>query len=69
MPKAVVATRIMPFTGATGREDTPAFSPDGKQLAYSWNGGEGNENDIYVRLIGAGEPLRLTKQMGKSNLT
>ena len=60
VPKAVVATRIMPFTGATGREDTPAFSPDGKQLAYSWNGSEGNENDIYVRLIGTGEPLRLT---------
>lgn len=49
------------FWGSVGHEDTPAFSPDGKQLAYSWNGGEGNSNDIYVKLVGAGEPLQLTK--------
>ena len=51
---------VKPFSGASGREDTPAFSPDGKQLAFSWNGGERQNSDIYVQIIGAGEPVRLT---------
>ena len=55
-----VATRIVPFSGSLGREDGPAFTPDGKQLAYAWNGGEADNLDIYVRLINAGEPIRLT---------
>ncbi len=59
-PANLVASRVVPFSGATGRENTPSFSPDGKQLAYSWNGDEAVANDIYVRIIGTGEPLRLT---------
>ena len=52
--------RIVPFTGLSGLEDQAAFSPDGKQLAYVWNGGAGNAFHIYVKLIGAGTPLQLT---------
>ena len=60
-PKTITTTKITPFSGATGRENTPAFSPDGKQIAFSWNGGEGFDNsNIYVRLVGAVEPVRLT---------
>lgn len=59
--KAIVASRVVPFTGAPGYENTPAFSPDGKQFAYSWNGGEGSESDIYVKLVSAGESLQLTE--------
>ena len=59
--KAIVASRVVPFSGAPGYENTPAFSPDGKLFAYSWNGGEGDALDIYVKLVGAGEPLRLTE--------
>ena len=51
----------MPFSGTSGYENSPAFSPDGKQIAYSWNGGEGIESDIYVKLIGVGKPLQLTE--------
>ncbi len=58
---AVVASHVVPFSGAKGLENSPAFSPDGNQLAYSWNGGEGEASDIYVKLMGAGEPLQLTK--------
>ncbi|HQU84888.1 MAG TPA: winged helix-turn-helix domain-containing protein [Pyrinomonadaceae bacterium] len=56
----ILVSKIAPFSGLTGREDMPSFSPDGKQIAFSWNGGEADTLSIYVKLIGAGEPLRLT---------
>lgn len=60
-PQVIIAPKIMPFSGLPGRETTPAFSPDGKQMVYAWDGGRENGNlDIYVKIIGAGEPFRLT---------
>ena len=51
---------VVPLTSDVGDEESPSFSPDGNQVAYSWNG-EGQENyDIYVKLIDAPKPLRLT---------
>ena len=51
---------IIPFTSFPGRETQAAFSPDGNQIAFVWDGGKGDNSDIYVKLIGAGQPLRLT---------
>ncbi len=51
--------RPMPLTTLPGLERSPSFSPDGNQIAFSWDGDTGNE-DIYVKLVGAGSPLRLT---------
>lgn len=51
---------IKSLSGAPGRENTPAFSPDSKQIVFSWNGGARENADIYVQLLGAGEPVRLT---------
>lgn len=59
-PKVIVASRVAPFSGLAGRENYPAFSPDGKLLAYVWNGGAGENFDVYVKQIGAGAPVRLT---------
>jgi serine/threonine protein kinase len=54
------APKSKPFTSYPGLEQSPHFSPDGNQLAFAW-GGEKNENfDIYVKLIDAETPLRLT---------
>ena len=50
----------LPLTGNQGLEDQPAFSPDGNQVAYTWNGPTEDNFDIYVKLIGPGAPLRLT---------
>jgi len=52
--------RVVPFTGLSGKEDQAAFSADGNQLAFTWTGGAGDVAHIYVKLIGAGTPLRLT---------
>jgi Tol biopolymer transport system component/DNA-binding winged helix-turn-helix (wHTH) protein len=52
--------KIFPITSFPGKEIHPSFSPDGNQLAYAWNGEKGDNFDIYVQLIGAGGPVRLT---------
>ncbi len=59
--QAILASKIVPFSGLPGREVTPSFSPDGNQMVYAWDGGiEGGNLDVYVKIIGAGEPIRLT---------
>ena len=47
------------LTAYEGFESEPAFSPDGNQVAFVWNR-DGANSDIYVRLIGAGQPVQLT---------
>lgn len=54
------AQSIIPVTTFPGGEIQPAISPDGKQVAFAWRGNNGDNWDIYVKLIGAGDPLRLT---------
>ncbi len=49
-----------PLTSYGGRENMPSFSPDGSQVTFSWNGEKEDNFDIYVKLIGAETPLRLT---------
>ena len=51
---------VVPFTSSPGQKFDPVFSPDGNELAYTWKGERDDNYDIYVKLIGAGAPLRLT---------
>jgi serine/threonine protein kinase len=51
---------ITPFTRYIGHESHPSFSPDGNQVAFTWNGPQENNYDIYVKLIGTESILRLT---------
>ena len=46
-----------------GFENTPSLSPDGNQVAFSWNGPTQDNFDVYVKLVGPGEPLRLTSDL------
>ena len=44
-----------------GRMVALKFLPDdGNELAYTWKGEKDDNYDIYVKLVGAGVPLRLT---------
>ena len=55
-----VSLAAVPLTSESGFEESPSFSPDGTNVAYSWNGEKEDNYDIYVKLIGAPKPLRLT---------
>jgi len=53
--------QITPFTAMKGWEGGPSISPDGNRIAFHWDGNDQDNWDIYVRQIGPGKPLRVTK--------
>ena len=55
------ALGAVPLATYPGFQGEPSFSPDGNQVAFTWNGQHQDNYDIYVKLIGTGgSPLRLT---------
>lgn len=56
------APRLVPLTSFAGDEFFPAVSPDGRQIAFSWDR-DGN-TDIYVKLLGSSRTVRLTTNPG-----
>ena len=63
LPRLVELQRLteVPLTALPGTALSPTFSPDGSQIAFAWDGGDiGKGYDLYVKVIGADEPLRLT---------
>jgi Tol biopolymer transport system component/predicted Ser/Thr protein kinase len=51
----------VPLTSYAGREVTPSFSPDGRQVAFQWcTEGPSANCDIYIKQIGVEPPFRLT---------
>jgi Tol biopolymer transport system component/serine/threonine protein kinase len=63
--KVAEPMRIVPFTSFPGHQDDARFSPDGNQIAFSWDGEKGDNWDIYAKLIGTEKPLRLTTDAGE----
>ncbi len=57
---AVSEATVKPLTTYPGNESEPALSPDGKQIAFTWDGPKGDNYDIYVHLLEGGAALRLT---------
>jgi DNA-binding winged helix-turn-helix (wHTH) protein len=50
---------VIPLTTEPGIAMTPSFSPDGNQVAFQWDQNK-REPRVFVRVIGPGEPVRLT---------
>lgn len=50
----------MPLTSHAGNECCPSFSADGNQVAFVWNGPKQDNFDIYIKLIGTENAVRLT---------
>jgi len=55
-----VAPVPIPLTSYRGFVGGPSFSPDGDRVAFHWNGLKTDKPDIYVKLIGEDQPVRLT---------
>ena len=54
------APTVVHLTTVPGVKFAPAFSPDGAQVSFAWDGGVPGRSDIYAKSVGAGEPRRLT---------
>ena len=50
-----------PVTSYDGIKDHPALSPNGNVLAFSWTGENGDNYDIYTKLIGQDDHKRMTQ--------
>ena len=53
---------VVPLLAPHGSQSSPAFSPDGNQVAFEEY--EGEDRAIYTTLIGGDKPLRLTVKSG-----
>jgi Tol biopolymer transport system component/DNA-binding winged helix-turn-helix (wHTH) protein len=60
IPPAMYGTAVVPLTTYPGWEGSPSLSPDGTQVAFIWDGADRTDFDIYVKLVGDGEPLRVS---------
>jgi len=54
----------VPFTSYPGYEVLPSFSPDGTRAAFSWQQPGASFPDVYIKLLGPGEPVRLSTAGG-----
>ena len=53
---------VVPLTSLPGNVTSPGFSPDGSEVAFGWDGEtNGAGYDVYVKVIGSENPLRITR--------
>ncbi len=57
------STRLQ-LTALPGIEEYPALSPAGDRVAFVWDGNDDEPDGVFVQVIGAGPPLRITDTLG-----
>jgi hypothetical protein len=66
-PKTEAADALLkavPFATYPGYDILPSFSPDGTRVAFSWERPGTDYPDVYIKLLGPGEPVRLSSAGG-----
>jgi len=61
---AAFPLKAIPLTSFPGRQNQVAFSPDGNQIAFVWEGPQDGTSHIYVKMIGSEALLQLTHGIG-----
>ncbi len=63
--RASEVIRLVPLTTFSGEFSKGSFSPDGNEIAYAWEGDQGDHGvDIYVKQLGVEKPLQITRDFG-----
>jgi Tol biopolymer transport system component/DNA-binding winged helix-turn-helix (wHTH) protein len=60
-PLIPVPISVKPLTTYPGTEDFGMLSPDGQQLAFSWDEDTNSVTHIYLKQLGTERPLQVTK--------
>jgi Tol biopolymer transport system component/DNA-binding winged helix-turn-helix (wHTH) protein len=59
-PDLPASMDIIPLASALGEHYSPAFSPDGRRVVFTWNGERRDNFDVYVKTLGESSAVRLT---------
>ena len=54
-----------PLTYYEGKESEASFSPGGNQIVFTWDSGDKDAPELYVKTVGGSEPLPLTDDPGR----
>jgi Tol biopolymer transport system component/DNA-binding winged helix-turn-helix (wHTH) protein len=65
--RAAFSPKAIPLTSFPGRQNEVAFSPDGNQIAFVWDGPQGGPSHVYVKVIGSEALLQVTHSAGSDS--
>ena len=62
----LAASQVVQLTSLMGDERFVTFSPDGNQVAFTWNGEKGDNWDIYVMPLAGQRPTALRRTLPRT---